>query len=107
MCSVHVYVCTVCSVHVYVLCVVYMCTYVLCVVYVHVCTYTGPEISGSDSECLSEVLLCTSTNYYRIISCLLPLISTLFACISYVPSTRDVQLIQSHFQLITKGVIPR
>ena len=28
-------------------------------------------------------------------------------CISYVPSTRDVQLIQSHFQSITEGVSPR
>ena len=27
--------------------------------------------------------------------------------ISYVPSTRDVQLIQSHFQLITEGISPR
>ena len=27
--------------------------------------------------------------------------------ISYVPSTRDVQLIQSHFESITEGVSPR
>ena len=37
--------------------------------------------------------------YIRIVSC-----STMYICISYVPSTWDVQLIQSHFQSVTEGV---
>ena len=32
---------------------------------------------------------------------------TVQICISYIPSTQDVQLIQSHFQLITEDVSPR